>query len=100
MGLSGMLHTKKSFVRAHTRISGLVEVAQSLKFFLGFLGCRSNGLLYLCATRPFLACALLLRLGFEVHGNFVSGEIGNPAMAPQPGDGDWRRRPGKADDPD
>ena len=52
------------------------------------------------ATCPLLQCALLLRLGFEVHGNFVSGEIGNPAMAPQPGDGDWRRRPGKADDPD
>jgi hypothetical protein len=32
----------------------------------------------------------LLRLGFQIRGNFVSGEKGVPLMAPHLEEGDWR----------
>ena len=49
----------------------------------------STILIAFCATYLLLECALLLRLGFQIRGNFVTGEKGS-AMAPHFEEGDWR----------
>jgi hypothetical protein len=45
----------------------------------------STALIALCATCLLLECALLLRLGFQIRGNFVSGEKKVPHLV----EGDW-----------
>jgi len=50
----------------------------------------STTLIELCATSLLLKCALLLRLGFQIRGNFVSGEKEVPLMALHLEEGDWR----------
>jgi hypothetical protein len=66
MGLSGILHTWILFRRTRSSPLGCAPKA------------CSTTLIVFCATCLLLECALLLRLGFQIQGNFVSGEKGVP----------------------